>query len=356
MKNSLCLLFTLGGLLTGCAEPRPIVSQGHTRFLSDRAWEIDATVRGSAPASGAWLDLVRQADALAARGKPLFLSQARVTFAPAPGAGLAYEARVESFARLERGGLYGDEPGVSFRWPPPEAALAAPRYEALARGGMLRVGAVFGQMRPDDASPTADDEGWWSWRTLREALQQHGYEPRPDPLGAVATIWRRSVGDLVVEVELRGPDEFSLASDGAGGAGRMRALLGRSAVVYVNGHAQRAAFAPIDELASYLPARSRLLVLDLCWSYFDHARRVLDAAGDAQVITTDGRVVTGSVVSFSELLTGLVDGVARPSTGARWLTLLGAMNEAAAARAVDRSGQVTGVMEPPEVYGVSPAW
>ena len=48
-------------------------------------------------------------------------------------------------------------------------------------------------------------------------------------------------------------------------------------------------------------------MLDICWSYYAYAKKILDAAGAGRVavVAVPGRVVTGSMNSFALLLDAL---------------------------------------------------
>ena len=369
-------------LAAGCSSPLFPVGQGHTGFLSDRAFEIEATVEGEAPLRdlGPWssdptrspreqlaMEALRGLSRrLALDGTPLFLERSHIDLEtrPVDGNRLYFQARIDGVIRDSEApagrDAYRDRPGLRFRWPAPAAHALRPRYEELTRAGVLRVGVVFGQMRPgseegEEENGGVEDEALWSRRAFEGWLRAVGFREDTDPARAGQRLWSRP-GVITAQVEVRGPEEFPIEGRNEEGNGELRALIQRSAVVYVNGHTRLPVFGALQEAASYLPRRPRVLVLDTCWSYHDATRGVLDATDEAQVVSTDGRVVTGSVDSFRALLEGLLAGVEAPGGGASWVELLGVMNDLAEERSRERAGLVGERLEPPEVYGVSPGW
>lgn len=368
--------FLLPALLGGCgALALAPVAQGHTGFLSDRAFELEATIEGEtalelrqgpwAPYRGAPPDessareaLTRTALRLALEGAPLYLERSHVELDAWSSAGkVRYRARVSGVVRdaetpLGRG-AYQDRPGVRFRWPDASASEARPRYEALVDGGVLRVGVIFGQMRPDGEE--GEEVGLWSRRVFEEWLRSNLFaeEGATEP---GSRRWSRQALATRIEVEVFGPESFPIEGNEEQGRAALRGLIRRSSVVYLNGHTRLPIFRPLTERESYTPAQHRVMVLDTCWSYHEYTRDLLDHGGDVQVVATDGRVVTGSVGSFQSLLAGLLRGACEPGEGASWMALLGAMNDRAEERARARAGRVEARMEPPEVYGVSPGW
>lgn len=368
--------FLLPALLGGCeAIAVSPVAQGRTGFLSDRAFELEATIEGDAPTevgqSRPWDPyrasspeervareaLVRVAQRLTLEGAPLYLERSHVEMDTWPTASkVRFQARVSGVIRDTEAPAgreaYRDRPGVHFRWPDEHAFTMRPRYEALVQEGVLRIGVVFGQMRPDGEE--GEEVGLWSRRVFEEWLQSNFFEQK-EPAAPGTRRWSRRADTLQIEVEVLGPESFPIQGGEEQGHAALRGVIQRSAVVYLNGHTRLPIFRPLTERESYTP-RHRIVVLDTCWSYHEYTRDLLDHGGDVQVVATDGRVVTGSVGSFQVLLAGLLAGAHEPERGASWMELLAAMNDRAEERSKARAGQVEARMEPPEVYGVSPGW
>lgn len=387
MRRLACLLFTLVCSGNGCSGTITPLGRGSTGFWSDRAFEIDATIEGAFEVEGregcmpGWqrscMDqeelsiladgaLLAYAGRAAAAGKPLFLERARISKSFGQASALEggklrvpWAIRVESLARKEEASAerFQDEDGLRFAWPPEGTGRQRPRYELLAEDGLLRVGAIFGQMNPED-SPL--DEGEWSARTFVSGLRDGGYTEQDDPLRPGQLVWRRQTDALTVEVEAIFPAYFPLKKREDEVRERLRALIQRSELVYINAHTDLAPLDALRDPSSYQPGHYRIVSLDTCWSYHQYTQGILAAAPGAHVISTDGRVITGSVGSFERLLGGLAAGAEAWRRGRDeapgWEDLLGAMNEEAASRAQQRGAQVEEKLRPPEVYGVSRLW
>jgi hypothetical protein len=166
------------------------------------------------------------------------------------------------------------------------------------------------------------------------------------------------MGRTHVRVEIVDPDGFALEGDTASKAAVIGSMLARHEVVYLNGHAFQSGLEALWDPGSYAPSsRYRVVVLDVCWSYFAYLKKVLRAAGPGrvEVVAVPGRVVTGSVDSFAWLMAALVAGV-ESAGGDTWLGLVRRMNDLAEDRARTRGGVIDPVLREPEVYGVGSLW
>ncbi|HQP34552.1 MAG TPA: hypothetical protein PLI95_05225 [Polyangiaceae bacterium] len=368
--------------MTACSShPYEPVSNGASGYVSDRAWEIVAEVRGAtrvppahAPEDLQWYasidrDVADRVSSLSRRGHPLFPERARIGWAleqPASSATrgeVPWRSRIHSFATLDElpSGFdpeTASDAEVTFRAPPESALRAAPEYEQLGSDGVLSVGVLFGQMNEPLA---ASDHGYWSRDAFELDLSQRGYRLAEESDSGRRT-WEMDRGSLRVVVEVAGPDELPLGGDLDAARETLRELVSRHELVYVNAHANQASFAVLADPMVWEPPRYRIVVLDVCWSYFLYARRALDASGwkDTHLVVASGRVITGSVESFAALMHGVVDETSAGQAGhgerRSWLSRLAEMNELAAERAQQRVGKVAENAEAPEIYGVSGLW
>jgi hypothetical protein len=382
-----CLLF---GLVLSCSSPFTPVSQGVTGYVSDRAWEIDAELQGvtrvppppagqNLSASGAWAsvdqrlnnDLQAIASILNSEGRPLFLDRAFVqleadhaTTAMLQGGDIAWHARVQSLAttrEVARGpGAYFDDDRASFRRAPAEALRAAPDYAALAADGLLSIGALFGQMGTEGLTPT--DDGFWSRKAFEQDLLNNGYRQVGARLAGYCT-YETNFGSLRVQVDVAGPELFTLLGDVDQARNLVRSHIAQHEVAYINGHSLQDSLDAIGAPDAFASGEYRILALDLCWSYHLYTRSALNAAprGQTHIVNATGRVVTGSVESISALMHTLAKSTAReraytPEAGPAWIDILRSMNELADARALARRGQVKEDLQPAEIYGVSGVW
>jgi hypothetical protein len=365
------------------------MSQGVTGYVSDRAWEIDAEVYGSVDAQpsaagndrSAYLhtsvdqkitdDLEQVATILQSEGRPLLLERARVDFdvarttsAQVSGRPVAWHARVQSLAthfEVPTGlAAYTNDARAQFHLPPPDAFRSRPGYAQLAADGVLRVGVLFGQMSKGDL--VAEDDGQWSRTALEKDLAANGYK-RIEPQDTAWTRWEKTLGSLRVHVDVGGPETFPLLGDEAQARATLRSFVAGHEFVYLNGHANQPSLDALGDPRAFEPAAYRILMFDVCWSYFLYTRPALDAApwGQTHVVNASGRVVTGSVESFSLMLHGVAKATAAAMQNGEaespsWIELLQPMNQQASARARVRRGKVIADLEPPEIYGVSGVW
>lgn len=369
--------------LASCGtHPYEPVSSGASGYLSDRAWEIVADFPGSTyvpQAHGladlAWRknidrDVTLAVDSFSREGKPLFAGRARIdwqpdqpTPGPLPGS-VGWKARLHSLA------LPGEVPAgfdpqsssddrIRFLPVPPEARHSSPDTGSLAEDGVVRVGALFGQIN----EPFADtDDGYWSRAAFEQDLSLHGYRVVCESASPVRRTWEKSHEKLRVVVDVAGPDAFPLDGSEDQARKELRELIAQHEVIYLNAHANQSPLAVLSDPLAWEPVQYRLVVLDVCWSYFLYARQALDATAwkDTHLVVTSGRVVTGSVESFAGLLHGIVgemaSGIAESGDRREWLSWIAQMNDTADARAQERAGKVSGEYALPEVYGVSGLW
>jgi hypothetical protein len=338
----------------GCGEAYRPVSPGRTGYLSDRAIEIDVEMELSSEN-----ELFAVEAALESGGTPLFLDRAHVKSADAGGGRV--RTHVTSFAREEELleldstiGAYPRSARPRFRLPDDEARASAPAYGRLAEDGVLTVSALFGEMAKDGLAP--DDAAYWSLAAFSLDLERHGYALDANVTGYRR--YRKGEGELAVQIAVYGPELLRVGHDDEG-AIVLRHAIAESDIVYVDEHAFQKGLEVLADPAAYDPARYRILVLDTCYSYSLYTRWVLDAAspGSTHVVNTDGRVVTGSVESFGAMLHAVVAEVGAPTFRSRtWLSLVGEMNDLAAARAGRRRDVPDERLRPAEVYGVSGVW
>lgn len=376
-------------LCSACSKPFTPMSHGVTGYVSDRAWEIDADVYGALPSQpstsvnspGANVqtsldqkvtdDLERVASILQNEGRPLLLDRAQVDFDVRTSSTnekssgpVSWHARVQSLATYaevpDGAAAYTSDARALFHLPPPEAYRTRPGYGQLAADGVLEVGVLFGQMSEGDLAAT--DDGLWSQRAFEQDLAAHGYAKLDRPGSAWAT-WESSIGSLRVSVDVAGPEVFPLLGDADQARSTLRSLVASHELVYLNGHANQESLDALGDPQAFEPATYRVVVLDLCWSYFLYSRPALDAApwGQTHVVNASGRVITGSIESFSLLLHGVTKSASESMQGSdsespTWIDLVRAMNEQAAGRAEARRGKVIADLEPPELYGVSGVW
>ena len=373
----------------GCAEPYTPVSPGAIGYLSDNALEIDARFQrtvhvpcdevgeGRSSGSGgsrASTRLLRDVHAVghdaALRGRPLMLEHAAVSVdvqsVKAEGAGqceVRYEGHVESLitsSEMEARGTtrdaYEGDAEIEFGLPGDGALEAAPDYGALGEDDTLDVGVVFGQMNPDGLQD--DDAGYWSARALEGHLLEKGLTVDVGRGAAGGRLMEGRVGRTRVRVEIVDPGGFSLGADGASKAALLGTMLAQHEVVYLNGHAFQTGMEALWDAGSYgSSAQYRVVVLDICWSYYAYAKKILDAvdAGRVAVVAVPGRVVTGSVNSFALLIDALTAGV-EAGGGDRWYGILRRMNALAEERATTRAGVIDPALREAEVYGVGSLW
>lgn len=381
MKAGHALLLPLAIAACG-THPYEPVSSGASGYVSDRAWEIVAEFSGSTyvpQAHGladlAWRksidrDVAVAIDSFASEGKPLFADRARIDWqleqpAPPPLPGtVRWKARVHSLALpgevpagFEPEGSSDDR--IRFLPVPPDARHSSPELGRLAEDRVVRVGALFGQIN----EPLADtDDGFWSRDAFEQDLSLNGYRITSESSSPVRRTWQKSQENVRVVVDVAGPDAFPLGGSEDQARKEVRELVAQHEVVYLNAHANQSPLAVLSDPLAWEPAQYRVVVLDVCWSYFLYARQAQDAAAwkDTHLVVTSGRVVTGSVESFAGLLHGMVgemvSGVAESGERREWLSWIAQMNDLAVARANDRAGKVSSEYALPEVYGVSGLW
>ncbi len=410
------LLCSAATLACGPSPPYEPFPPGPTGYLSDRAAEVTVSVRGAVPApssraealcagsrSGppAWLEdgvaaqLAQVEGWLGVRGLPLPMDPAQTlmeTLVQAGGERLqgaaSYEVRAHGLLTARDLGIearvapLGERlDGATWRVPVeggeaglcevrvssmPAAALAPgrgphlvrPAVEAFAADGVLEVIALFGQMSDDDAL-LPQDNGFWSMGRLSSALEAAGLERvRLEGGGERHTgAW----GDVELRVELLPPSSLAARDSDDEKRAVIRRAISRGELVYLDAHARQPALDALSDPASYRPARTRLLVLDLCWSYHLYTRGALEAAAaesaPLQVLSSAKRVATGSVESFLVLLGRVANaagGLDNDPTRASWISILAAMNDLAEARAEARRAEgVEKKLQPAELYGVS---
>ena len=358
-------------IAVGCAEPYTPVSEGTSGWSSDRALEIDATLEGEprvacgvatvADLQAVEQDWGAQVDQLSEAGTPLFLDRARVRLAigaitdDAAGCRLPYRVRIESFASHEEiaaeGGDVARYAAAPFRQLDPHALGDQPTYSAFGVDGLISIGAVFGQMNPDTLEE--GDEAYWSMRAFEAHWAERGLRCRRR-FGQVGTCEGR-VGDLSIYVSYLGPELFGVRAPAVEKQMWLRSLIGNNDVVYVNGHAFQAGLDPLYEPTAYPDNQPRLIILDICWASLTMLPQMREAlvGHSVDVVATPRRVVTGSVGSFTLLTDAVMAGSQAPSKGARWASLLAAMNDEAQVRAAAREERVDPTLRPPEIYGVA---
>lgn len=349
---------------------------GPTGYVSDRAAEYSAEVRGPLELSGVGLasalgrvrpqpfeDRVRAAllrvdDELAAGGQPLDL--ARAPRAAAPDGGGGFRATVQGWARLPAAGGWPrafPEGTIATRAAEVRLAALAPRGDrgpalaAAAADGVVAVSALFGQMGTEALS--AADDAWRSRERLESALRAAGFEEEATARGATSDErrWSARVDGALVVVRVSGPESLRLDAGDDALRARLRDAVAASDVVYLDAHAFQPCLDVLADPATFPPDRPRLLVLDLCWSYQLYVAPALRAAppGLLQVVSSADRVTTGSVDSFLLLLWTLLDGA-----DVSWVDVTRAMNDASEERAVARRAEgVEPKFARPELYGVS---
>ena len=366
-------------LLAACGEAPPDVAPGPTGYISDRAIELTLALHGTlslptaeveasralrrtvspAPLGGrldAELDRI-EALRLAA-GLPIVPSRARVAWTlGAPSAGEAGRSRLPWSALLDTWisardlppgapglGAYASDPAVLYA--SPTSGDASPGSLGLADDGRVVVGVLLGQM--DRAVVRRDDPGARGVAFLEGTLQGWGFSPAGPMPGGAGRAWLGSINGIEVVVHLHDPLAAAASPDEQAGA--VRRVVAGSEVAWLSLHA---GLPGLDALAEPLPdAGPRLVVLDVCWSYYKYVASLLTAAaGPLHVVSAASRVVTGSVEGLPIVLRGLVGADGGPT----WVELLADLNDAAEARAAERAGALDGRLWLPEIYGVSGA-
>jgi hypothetical protein len=229
-----------------------------------------------------------------------------------------------------------------------------PEYDQLVADGRIDVVVFFGAADHDW------EPGEWDWGTyqrdnLARDLRNRGFELVDSEEG---DLYRRTVGELVENVRIIGPETLKLLRDDSDGL--FRRHVSASEIVFYNGHSFYGSLGVLDDDELY-PGHYQIFFMNSCWSYeyytkqiFSHNATEADPDGwllaDVVNDTESGwfhNMGAMSRILLTNLLKGAETGGVEGDRYYTWDRIIGAMNEEAISSQSSRGSKSH------EIYGVS---
>ena len=227
-----------------------------------------------------------------------------------------------------------------------------PEYDQLVADNKINVVAFFGAAEHDW------EPGAWDWGTYQRDqfvrdLRNRGFAKQEVAEGE---LYRKTVGDLVENVTIIGPETLKLLSDDADGL--FQRQVSSNEIIFYNGHSFYGSLSVLQDADLY-PGSYQIFFMNSCWSYEYYTKQIFqnnvtpeDPEGwlNADVVndTESGwfhNQATLSRILLSNLLRGAETGGIEGDRYYTWDRIIGAMNK----HAVDNQGS----NKSHEIYGVS---
>ncbi len=227
-----------------------------------------------------------------------------------------------------------------------------PEYDQLVADNKIDVVVFFGAAEHDW------EPGAWDWGTYQRDnfvrdLRNRGFAKQEVGEGE---LYRKTVGGLVENITIIGPETLKLLSDDADGL--FQRQVSSNEIIFYNGHSFYGSLSVLKDADLY-PGSYQIFFMNSCWSYeyytkqiFQHNVTAADPQGwlNADVVndTESGwfhNQATLSRILITNLLRGAETGGIDGDRYYTWDRIIGAMNK----HAVDNQGS----SKSHEIYGVS---